>query len=80
VAEQMELKFPRAGEHGREALENYLKKIDSWEKVSTLNVKRLSKAIADGLFDQKTGKTLRKFGDEVLKTSVRLVKKHDEEE
>jgi len=80
VAEQMVLEFPRAGEDGREALENYLKETGGWEKVSILNAKKVSKAIDDGLFDQKTVKTLRKFGEEVSKTSVRLVKKHDEEE
>ena len=51
-----------------------------WEQVPGLKLTRLKKAIADGAFDDATIRALLEFAEEEEKVSVRLLKRHEEEE
>jgi len=58
----------------------FIKKAGIWEEVSGLNLARLQKFLDDEELDKKNKNGLLKFAEEIEKTSVRLVKKREEEE
>jgi hypothetical protein len=80
ISEDTKFQFPRADEEGREALERFIKKAGMWEELSLLNIRRLEKIIEEEELDKKVQDRLLKFAEEIEKTSVRLVKKREEEE
>ena len=80
IIEEKGLQFPRSGEEGREEFERYLKKAEIWEDVSGLNLSRLVKIVEEGEIDNKIRKGILKFGAEMDKMSVRLIKKREIEE
>jgi putative RecB family exonuclease len=79
ITEEKVLQFLRAGEDGREELEEYVRKAGIWEEVSGLNLKRLARIVEDGAVDKKIINGLLKFAEEVNKTNVRLVKTREDE-
>ncbi len=80
IIEEKGLQFPRSGEEGREEFERYLKKAGIWEDVSGLNLSRLVKIVEEGEIDNKIRKGILKFGAEMDKVNVRLIKKREIEE
>jgi putative RecB family exonuclease len=80
LSEKEDFQFPGSNDEGREELEAYLKKAGIWEDVSTLSVSKLEKIVQEEGVEAKIAKALMKFADPVTKTSVRLVKKKEDEE
>jgi putative RecB family exonuclease len=80
ITEDTVLSFPRSGEESREELESCIKNAGIWEEVSGLNLARLQKFLDDKELDKKIRNGLLKFTEEIEKTSVRLVKRREEEE
>ncbi len=80
ISEDMAYQFPLSGEEGRKELEQFIKKVGIWEEVSGLNLARLQNFLEDEELDKKIRNGLLKFAEEIEKTSVRLVKKREEEE
>ena len=80
ITEEKSFEFPRANEEGREELEEFIRESGIWEEVSGLNLARLQKFLNNEELDEKMKTGLLKFAEEIEKTSVRLVKKREEEE
>jgi hypothetical protein len=80
ISEDVTYQFPLSEEKGRKELEQFIKKAGIWEEVSGLNLARLQKFLGDEELDKKIRNGLLKFAEEIEKTSVRLVKKREEEE
>jgi len=79
VTENTALAFPLSGEDGREELENYIKKTEIWEKVSSLNLTRLTKLIENEDINKRIRDGLSRFAEEVEEVNVKLLKKNVEE-
>jgi putative RecB family exonuclease len=80
IVESEVLQFPHTDEEERDELEEYIKKAGIWEQVSGLNLSTLSKMIKEETFEKKILDRLLKFGEKILKTSVKLAKKKVDEE
>ena len=57
-----------------------MKEAGLWDEVSNLDLAKLATVVQGGELETKTAKAIMKFADPVTKTSVRLVKKKDDEE
>jgi putative RecB family exonuclease len=79
IKETEDLKFPGAGEEGREALEAFVKGKGIWDELSTLNIRGLAKDVQEEKFDKKITTGLMKFGTTEKAVEVRLMKKKEEE-
>ncbi len=73
------LRFPGAGEEGREELEEFVKEKGIWDEVSTLNIRGLAKEVEEEQFDKKITTGLLKFGIKENVVEIKLVKKKEEE-
>ncbi len=71
--------FPRANEEGRAELERFLKEHGLWDRLATLNVRRLENVVESDELNETTRKRLLRFAEEVETVNVRLVKKRQEE-
>jgi putative RecB family exonuclease len=80
LSERDDFQFPGSKEEGREELEAYVRKAGIWEDVSMLSLPRLVKLVQEEGVETKIAKAIMKFADQVTKTSVRLVKKKEDEE
>lgn len=80
IVQEEDLKFPPKKDEERTELEEYIKKVGIWEHVSDLSQSKLSNIVEDETFDKKIKDQLLKFGERVIKTSVRLAKKKVEDE
>ncbi len=79
VKESKALRFPGAGEEGREKLEAFVKEKGIWDEVSTLNIRGLAKGVQEEQFDKKVTAGLLEFGTTEKVTEVKLVKKKEAE-
>lgn len=79
IKETGDLRFPAAGEEGREALEEFVKAKGIWDEVSILNIRGLAKGVKEDQFDKKISSGLMKFGKKEKSVDVKLVKKEEEE-
>jgi putative RecB family exonuclease len=80
IDEKETLQFPQSKDEDRDELEAYIKKAGIWDRVSGLNVKKLSKMVEEERFDKKITGQILKFGERIAKTTVKLAKKKVDEE
>ncbi|MFH1431740.1 MAG: PD-(D/E)XK nuclease family protein [archaeon] len=80
VNESKELRYPRAGEDDRKKLEEYLRNVKLWEKVSVLDAHALNRLMKETLVDRKIAEKIRSFAEEEITYKVTIGKKRKEED
>lgn len=80
IDEKEILQFPHTDDEEREKLEECIKKAGIWEQVSNLSLSKLSKMVEEEVFEKKIVGRLLKFGEKIIKPSVKLAKKKEDEE
>ena len=79
IIEESILNFPKAGEEGRNKLEDLLKRMKIWNDVSLLSLAKLGKLVEIDELGAKQSKQILRFAESVTNCSVRLIKKREEE-
>lgn len=80
VNESKELRYPTSGENDRKKLEEYLKNVKLWDKVSVLDEHALNRLMKETLVDRKIAEKIRSFADEEITYKVTIGKKRKEED
>jgi len=75
IKKETKISFPDTKDERRTHLEETLKELGKWDEVSSLDVRKLSKIVEEGAWDESAIEGIEKFGDKEEKKSVTLVKK-----
>ncbi|MER3445521.1 MAG: hypothetical protein C4291_01200 [Candidatus Dadabacteria bacterium] len=75
VERETKIRFPDTNDEKRVQLENIIRESGKWDEVSLLNVRRLSKIVEEGAWDESITSKIEGFIEREGKKSVTLVKR-----